>query len=155
MSVYTTQVILPYQVKAYFAALAQHGQVTYSSGGTKTKVTVSTDDLYTLRGVVADIEALLSPLSGSPLTPIERPSAIDGAYVITVPVTDDVREYVEAITGLAGIQFDPNNPDERATVTFECEDEYDLAMLVTEINETMRSIGINYGTLDDRPTLVA
>lgn len=154
---YTTQTVLPESVSDFFNTLRSVGDVTFHSAAMAVQVVITTDDLYDLRTKVVDMETTLSTLTGTRFGPIARPEAIIGAYVVKVPMTDDVRSYLDIITGLAAIGID-TAPEtiEFATVTFEVEDgdEYDLATLVAEVNSELGSLGIGAHALD-RPTPVA
>lgn len=72
-------------------------------------------------------------------------------YKVEVDLPSDIRQFFETINGQAAVDFRPGSPS--LTVTFEAEDEWELAAMVNEVRDEVRANSY----LDfhiDRPTLV-
>lgn len=157
MQTFTAPLALPTTVRDFFNTLTQHGEVTFHPAAISAKVAMRATTHHDLDIAVVGMEIGLAQLTGL-RHPIAHPTTTsDGRIEAKVDLSDDVRGFFDTITGLAGIDFDPNSPETPATVTIEIEDdddEYDLAMIVAEMNDTLHSLGIDANDIA-RPTLVA
>lgn len=72
-------------------------------------------------------------------------------YKVKVELPSDIKQFFETVNGQACIDFNVGSP--HLTMTFEAEDEWELATMVTEVRDEVRANSY----LDfhiDRPTLV-
>lgn len=135
---FTATIETPAPVQRFFGLCSELGAVTFAPHWDKAKVVCDVSDLYSLADLVRATAAKAGPEFGERVA-IPRPDT-EGNTTIGLPHIVD--RYFSILTSLTSVEFDPAAPSTTA-VTFDADDEWDLANLVNNVVTELDSEHLN------------